>query len=167
MKNEKDSISEKLKLKLDLRKYPVRPHVGVGTVLINEQKLLLIKRKYNPDANKWAIPGGHLELGERCKDGAERETLEETGIRVRITDLAGIIDKIMYDNDKKVVYHYVLVNYNTEIIDGRFKDGVPPLKAQSDALDIKFVPFERINNYTITDSLRELLNNMGILKDDV
>ena len=49
----------------DTRKYPVRPHIGVGILLIRNKSLLIVKRKYNPDAGYWSIPGGHLELGEK------------------------------------------------------------------------------------------------------
>ncbi|NVM37183.1 MAG: NUDIX domain-containing protein, partial [Candidatus Lokiarchaeota archaeon] len=62
----------------DTRKYPVRPHIGVGILLIRNNHLLLIKRKYNPDAGYWSIPGGHLDLGEKVGKAAEREAFEET-----------------------------------------------------------------------------------------
>ncbi|MHA1339677.1 MAG: NUDIX hydrolase [Promethearchaeota archaeon] len=153
-----------MKLKHDLRKYPVRPHVGVGGVVIYDNKLLLIKRKFEPDAGKWAIPGGHLKLGEKTKDGAEREILEETGIKVKAKSLAGVVDKIQFDENDKIVFHYVLVNYNCEIIDERFDNGIPPLMPLDDAEDINFVPLDMINNYDITESLRELLIEMKILQ---
>jgi ADP-ribose pyrophosphatase YjhB (NUDIX family) len=161
---EKDPIIEKLKS--DLRKYPARPHVGIGALIIYKNKLLLIQRKYNPDAQMWSIPGGHLDLGEKCKVCAEREVLEETGIKIQATELAGISDKIVYDEEGKILYHYVLLNYNTEITDDRFLVGIPELHALSDTQDIKFVPFEEILNFDITDTLKELLFNIGILKKE-
>lgn len=159
---EKDPVIEKLKS--DLRKYPTRPHVGIGALIIYKNQLLLIQRKYDPDAQMWSIPGGHLNLGEKCKVCAEREVLEETGIKIHATDLAGISDKIMYDEKGKILYHYVLLNYYSEIDDDRFLVGIPALHAMSDTQDIKFVPFEDILNFDITDSLKELLYNIGILK---
>ena len=74
----------------DTRKYPVRPHVGVGILLIRDDHLLLIKRKYDPDAGYWSIPGGHVDLGEKVQDAAEREAFEETGFKVKVSKLAGI-----------------------------------------------------------------------------
>ncbi|MFW9989937.1 MAG: NUDIX hydrolase, partial [Candidatus Odinarchaeota archaeon] len=94
----------------DTRRYPIRPHVGVGVLLIRENQLLLVKRKYDPDAGYWSIPGGHLDIGEKVKKAAEREAYEETGFKVKVTELAGIIDKIMYDKNDKIEYHYVLLN---------------------------------------------------------
>lgn len=161
IKTQKDPEIEKLKD--NLRQYPTRPYIGVGAVIIYDRKIVFIKRKYEPDANLWAIPGGHLELGETCAHCAERETKEETGIDVVATTLAGVIDKIMYDEEGAIQYHYVLVNYNVEIVDERFSDGIPQLKATSDALDIKFVPFEEIENYNISNSVRQLLQDLGIL----
>lgn len=153
------------KLKYDLRKYPVRPHIGVGGMVLYRNMILLIKRKYDPGANLWSIPGGHLKLGETCKEGAVREFQEETTIKVVACDLAGLVDTIILDDQKKLKYHYVLINYYMEIIDERFEDGqeIPHLEAQSDAADIKFVPIKEIPNYEITKSLRTLLIELSLL----
>lgn len=141
----------------DTRKYPVRPHIGVGILLIRGNHLLLIKRKYNPDAGYWSIPGGHLDLGEKVITAAEREAYEETGFKVKVSGLAGIIDKIMYDNIGRIEYHYVLINYFVEQIEG---DPTQPPKAADDALDAKFVPFDDLKNYKLTESLIELLQQL-------
>jgi 8-oxo-dGTP diphosphatase len=143
----------------DTRKYPVRPHVGVGILLIRDNKLLLVKRKYDPDAGYWSIPGGHLELGERTVHAAEREGFEETGFNVKVVKLAGLIDKIMYDKNGKVEYHYVLINYFVEQIEGDQNQAPIP---DSDALKAKFVPFEDLRTYRLTDSLIELLKELKI-----
>ena len=143
----------------DTRKYPVRPHVGVGVLLIRDKTLLLIKRKYNPDAGYWSIPGGHLDLGEKVQVAAEREAYEETGFKVKVTKLAGIIDKIMYDDKGKIEYHYVLLNFFVEQIEGDENQAPVP---DDDALDAKFVPFDQLKNYKLTESLIELLKQLKI-----
>ena len=143
----------------DTRKYPVRPHIGVGVLLIRDNHLLLIKRKYNPDAGYWSIPGGHLDLGEKVVTAAEREAYEETGFKVKVSGLAGIIDKIMYDNIGRIEYHYVLINYFVEQIEG---NPTQPPKAADDALDAKFVPFDQFKKYKLTESLIELLKQLKI-----
>jgi len=143
----------------DTRKYPVRPHIGVGVLLVRNETLLLVKRKYNPDAGFWSIPGGHLELGEKVKNAAEREGFEETGFKVKVTKLAGIIDKVMKDEKGKIEYHYVLINYFVEQIEGH--PNQPPIP-DSDALEAKFVPFEELKNYRLTGSLIELLKQLKI-----
>jgi len=141
------------------RHYPRFPHIGVGVMLVRNNTLLLVKRKYNPDAGFWSIPGGHLDLGERTQKAAEREAFEETGFKVKVTELAGIIDKIMYDNEGKIEYHYVLLNYFVEQIEGGLDQ---PPKPADDALDAKFVPFDELKNYSLTDSLIELLKQLQI-----
>ena len=143
----------------DTRKYPVRPHVGVGVLLIRDNHLLLVKRKFDPDTGYWSIPGGHLDLGEKVESAAVREAFEETGFKVKISKLAGIINKIMYDNSGKIEYHYVLINYFVEQIEG---DPKQPPKAADDALDARFVPFNQLKSYKLTESLIELLKQLKI-----
>ncbi|MHA1256173.1 MAG: NUDIX hydrolase [Promethearchaeota archaeon] len=147
----------------DTRHYPVRPQVGVGVMMVRNindiPHLLLIRRKFNPDKGYWSIPGGHLDLGEKVQVAAVREAYEETGFKTKISNLAGIIDKIMYDKEGKIEYHYVLINYFVEQIEG---DPNQPPKAADDALDAIFVPFEEIKNYQLTVSLIELLKQLKI-----
>jgi len=143
----------------DTRKYPIRPHVGVGILLVRDKHLLLVKRKYNPDAGYWSIPGGHLDLGEEVEKAAEREGYEETGFKVKVTKLAGIIDKIMYDDNGKIEYHYVLLNFFVEQIEG--EENQAPI-ADDDALDAKFVPFNKLKDYQLTVSLIKLLKQLKI-----
>jgi len=147
----------------DTRHYPVRPHIGVGVMMVREidgiPHLLLVKRKFNPDAGYWSIPGGHLDLGERVEDAAVREAFEETGFKTRVTKLAGIINKVMLDKEGKVEYHYVLINYFVEQIEG---DPNQPPVADDDALEAKFVPFEELKSYRLTLSLIELLKRLKI-----
>ena len=141
----------------DLRRYPIVPLVGVGVLLIRDNSLLLVKRMYDPDAGYWSIPGGHLDLGERVQSAAEREGFEETGFKVRVTKLAGIIDKIMYDDTGKIEYHYVLINYFVEQTEGDRNQQPMP---DSDALDAKFVEFDELKTYKLTESLIELLKQL-------
>ncbi|MHA1932262.1 MAG: NUDIX hydrolase [Promethearchaeota archaeon] len=143
----------------DTRRYPIRPHVGVGILLVRDKHLLLVKRKYNPDAGYWSIPGGHLDLGEEVEKAAEREGFEETGFKVEVTKLAGIIDKIMYDRDMKIEYHYVLLNFFVEQIDGDKTQAPTP---DTDALDARFVPFNELKEYKLTISLIKLLKQLKI-----
>lgn len=143
----------------DTRKYPIRPHVGVGILLVRDHTLLLIKRKYDPDAGYWSIPGGHLDLGEKVQVAAEREAYEETGFKVKVTKLAGIIDKIMYDDNGKIEYHYVLLNFFVDQIEGDENQAPVP---DDDALDARFVQFDDLKEYKLTKSLIELLKQLKI-----
>ena len=163
---ESSQLNDLEKLKYDIRKYPVRPHIGVGGLLLYRNMILLIKRKYDPGANLWSIPGGHLKLGETCQEGAVREFEEETTVKGKAGELAGLVDTLIFDEDNKLKYHYVLINYYIIIDDDRFGEDkeIPQLKAQSDAVDIKFVSLEEISKYPIMDALRTLLTDLSILK---
>ncbi len=153
-------MTNKERLKpFELRRYPIVPLIGVGVLLTRNNSLLLVKRKYEPDAGYWSIPGGHLDLGEKIESAAEREGFEETGFKVRVTKLAGIIDKIMYDDKGKLEYHYVLINYFVEQIEGD-EDQLPI--PDSDALDAKFVLFDELKNYKLSVSLIELLKQLKV-----
>jgi ADP-ribose pyrophosphatase len=148
----------------DVRHYPVRPHVGVGGVITWENSVLLVKRKYNPNKGLWAIPGGHLKLGESVEEGALRECQEETGLKLQIRKLASVIDKIDWDTQGKVEYHYVLVDYWVDV-DACYTPDHPPIPAaQSDALEATFVHFDKLDTYALTKTVRQLFVDLGIMK---
>ncbi|MDH3365995.1 MAG: NUDIX hydrolase [Thermoplasmata archaeon] len=93
------------------REYPSHPLVGVGVVTIKDGKILLVKRAFEPSAGKWSIPGGLVEVGEKLSKAGERETEEETGIKVEILELINVFDMIDVDIDSRIKYHYVLVDF--------------------------------------------------------
>jgi len=158
-------FSEEQKLLHDLRHFPVRPHVGVGGVITWENSVLLVKRKFTPNQGLWAIPGGHLKLGERVADGALRECQEETGLKLTIRELASIIDKIDRDLEGKVEYHYTLVDFWIDV-DVCYTSKHPPIPiAQSDALEAVFVPYDQLFSYNLTNTVRKLFVDLEIMKD--
>jgi 8-oxo-dGTP diphosphatase len=128
------------------REYPQQPLVGVGAVIVEDGRVLLIKRGKAPLLGEWSIPGGMLELGETLRQGAEREALEETGLVVRATDLLGVFDRIVPDSivsnpakpneNKRILYHYVLIDFLCRRISG-------DVLAAGDAADARwFTPDE-------------------------
>src|SRR5712692_1297094 len=76
------------------REYPERPVVGIGGVIIDRGRTLLIRRGSEPLRGEWSIPGGTLELGESLEEGVARELLEETGITVRVIEIIEVFDRI-------------------------------------------------------------------------
>jgi 8-oxo-dGTP diphosphatase len=96
---------------VDSRLYPERPVVGVGAVILVDGKVVLIRRRYEPLAGRWSLPGGTLELGETLEEGVRREMLEETGLDIDVGPVIEVFDRIMLDDERRVRYHFVLVDY--------------------------------------------------------
>ncbi len=93
------------------RQYPDRPIVGVGAVILDEGKVVLIRRRYEPLAGRWSLPGGAVDLGETLETSVAREMKEETGLDVEVGPVIEVFDRIIVDEDQRVRYHYVLVDY--------------------------------------------------------
>ena len=129
------------------RLYPDQPIVGVGAIIISEGKILLEKRKNAPGKGKWSIPGGLVELGERIEQAVIREVKEETGLDVVEPCLVDVVDNVDLDENGKVKYHFVIVDYLVKV-----EKGV--LKAASDAEDLRWVPFNEVEGYDLTTSFR-------------
>jgi 8-oxo-dGTP diphosphatase len=127
--------------------YPKRPVVGVSAIILDGDKILLEKRKNSPGKGKWSVPGGLVELGERIEQAAIREVKEETGLDVYEPRLVGIVDHISLDESGTVKYHFVIVDYLVTV-----KSGKP--KAASDADALKWVPFNEVEEYDLTESFR-------------
>ena len=100
------------------RTYPERPIVGVGAIIIHEDRVLVVRRATEPLKGEWSVPGGMLELGEKLKDGIVREVQEETGLVVEPTEVIEVIDSIFADPDGRTRYHYVLIDYLCSVISG-------------------------------------------------
>src|ERR1700738_2736259 len=109
------------------REYPERPLVGVGGVVIDNGRALLIRRASEPLRGEWSIPGGMLELGETLEQGVARELLEETGLQVRVLELIEVFERIVYapngeradvDGLEGPRFHYVIADYLYERVRG-------------------------------------------------
>ena len=105
------------------RQYPERPIVGVGAVILDQVKVVLIKRRYEPLAGRWSLPGGGVELGETLEAGVAREMEEETGLQVEVGPVIEVFDRITMDEERRVLYHYVLVDYLCWPVGGRLRAG--------------------------------------------
>jgi ADP-ribose pyrophosphatase YjhB (NUDIX family) len=125
------------------REYPEHPLVGVGGVVIHRGRALLIRRGSKPLKGEWSIPGGMLELGEELEAGVQRELKEETGLDVEPRECILVFDRIMRE-DKRVRYHYVIVDYLCRRKRGR-------LRPASDVVDARWVRLEDLPKYHLTD----------------
>ncbi|MCU1270447.1 MAG: hydrolase, family [Acidobacteriaceae bacterium] len=140
------------------REYPQHPLVGVGAVIIEDGRVLLIKRGKAPLLGEWSIPGGMLELGETMRQGAEREALEETGIVVRATDLLGVFDRVVPDDKKATLYHYVLIDFLCQKIFG-------DVLAAGDAADARWFTPDEVAEISLPEDTRNIVQ-LGFSKAD-
>jgi ADP-ribose pyrophosphatase YjhB (NUDIX family) len=127
----------------------MQPIVGVGAVIVQDGKLVLIKRGVEPSKGKWSIPGGAVELGEGVRDTAIREAKEECGLDIKLVGDKPMdaIDNVVPDEKGRLQYHYILLQFLA-----RPKGGT--LKPTSDATEARWVPLEEVEKYDLTSSFR-------------
>jgi 8-oxo-dGTP diphosphatase len=132
------------------REFPDAPRVGVGAVILDGERVLLARRGQPPGQGKWSIPGGLVHLGERIEDALVREVEEESGLRVRLLGLCGVIDRVIREQDV-VRYHYVIIDYVAESVGGR-------LQAGSDVAEVRWVHMDDLGQYDTTDGLADMVH---------
>lgn len=130
-----------------------RPLVGVGVVVIDQGRLLLIKRGGSVRLGYWAIPGGKVRYGERLVDAAVREVREETGLEI---ELGGVlwVGEALGDGDPPD-HHFALIDFSGRVVGGE-------MAAEDDAADAAFVPLGEVRSLPLTPPMFELLDHLGI-----
>jgi len=139
------------------REYPDRPVVGVGGVIIDDGRALLIRRGSEPLRGEWSIPGGTLELGETLAEGVARELLEETGLVVRVLGQIEVFERIYTEKSggaskkkKRPRFHYVIVDYFCERISGEPRAG-------SDVTDVAYAREDELDKFHLTETALRIL----------
>jgi len=117
------------------REYPESPLVGVGAVIVDhhgeDHRVLLIRRGQPPLLGEWSLPGGVLECGETLREAVVREAREETGFVVETGEMLGVYERVIRDDERRVRYHYVLIDFLCRPVGG-------DLKAGSDAAAVRW-----------------------------
>jgi 8-oxo-dGTP diphosphatase len=138
------------------REYPDAPLVGVGAIIIDQERVLLVRRGKEPLAGSWSIPGGLLDIGETLSQAVVREAFEETGLTVEAGELLGVYDRIMPDADQRTRYHYVLVDFLCRRISGE-------LQAAGDAADARWFTSSELGQISLAEDTAEVIR-MGFLR---
>jgi 8-oxo-dGTP diphosphatase len=141
------------------RAYPDRPFVGVGAVILQGEQVVLIKRRFEPLAGQWSLPGGAVDVGETLAECVGREMLEETGLVVEVGPVIEIFDSIVRDDDGRVRFHYVLVDYLCRPIGGA-------LTAGSDVADAVFVHPSELARFAPADPATAVIRRALALSRD-
>ena len=145
----------------DSREYPARPIVGVGAVVyvtpgdaaalgLPSPGVILVRRGHPPLAGEWSLPGGTLEVGETLDGAIAREVAEETGLVVRVGPVIDVFDRIMLDDQERVQYHFVLVDYLCRPAGGT-------LRAGSDAVDIVIADPAALESFRLTEKAASVI----------
>jgi 8-oxo-dGTP diphosphatase len=126
-----------------VRKYPERPIVGVGAVIIDSDRVLLVKRAHEPLKGEWSLPGGAVEVGESLAAALVREVREETCLDVTVGPVVEVLDRIGRDATDRVEYHFVIVDYLCRVSSGTATRG-------SDAEEIQWAQRNDLPSYRLT-----------------
>jgi len=135
-----------------------RPVVAVGVMLLDGDRVLLVKRARPPAVGKWTVPGGKVELGESLEAAALRELEEETGLRCTLGPLVEVLDRVVRAPDGAVEFHYVILDFLGSAPTGT-------LRAGSDSADARFVPIAELGSYEVTDGLFPVVERARLIRD--
>ena len=133
------------------RDYPERPIIGVAAVLIENDRVTLVRRGRAPAYGEWSLPGGAVELGETLENAVIREVIEEIGLEVEVLELVAVLDRIFLDKEGQIQFHYVILDFLCRELGGE-------LLASSDAMSCAQVPLFALDEYKLTKETKEVIN---------
>lgn len=129
--------------------FPSSPVVGVGAVVVQDGKALIVKRAHEPRKGEWSLPGGRVELGETLVDAAKREIKEETGLDVDVGPIVEVFDRV-HRLDDRVRYHFVIVDYLCTPCGGT-------LTAGDDADSVAWVRGDELEAFSVNEHAARVL----------
>ena len=131
---------------------PPTPEVCVGAVVVDDERLLLIRRGHGPAAGEWSIPGGRVEAGETVQEAVVRELAEETALEGVCGELIGWVERLDAD------HHFVILDFAVSLLEAR--EPTPG----DDAVEARWVPLWDVAEMALVDGLAEFLHDHDILK---
>ncbi|MGH9177084.1 MAG: NUDIX hydrolase [Acidimicrobiales bacterium] len=127
------------------------PELCVGAVVVDDERLLLVRRGHGPAAGTWSVPGGRVDRNETLAEAVLRELLEETGLDGVCDELIGWVERI------DAGHHFVILDFRVRVLD----PGDPV--AGSDAAEAAWVPLIDVAGLCLAEGLAEFLHEHGIL----
>lgn len=132
------------------RRYPARPLLGVGALILDTGRVLLVERGKPPLIGYWSLPGGLVETGERLEDALVREVLEETGLDVTADEIATVFERVMPDAAGTCEYHYVLIDFYCSVRGGDLRPG-------DDSKNVRWFHLAELPDLLMTAGTREVI----------
>jgi mutator protein MutT len=132
------------------RRYPERPLVGVGALIVDSGRVLLARRGKEPLKGEWTLPGGLVETGETLVQAVKREALEETALSLNVHEVAAVLDRIYPDASGRIEYHYILVDYLCSVAAGEARAG-------SDIDEVQWFTRDELAGLELPEFTRELI----------
>ena len=129
-----------------MRKYPDRPIVAVGAVILDGDRVLLVKRGQEPLKGEWSLPGGVVELGETLEAALTREVREETSLDIVVGPVVEVLDSIRRDAAGRAEYHYIIIDYACRVRGGTSSEA----SRGTDADDVQWVAATDLERYGVT-----------------
>ncbi|HZU72541.1 MAG TPA: NUDIX domain-containing protein [Acidimicrobiales bacterium] len=121
------------------------PRLAVGAVVVEDDRLLMVRRGRGAAAGEWSVPGGRLEWGETMAEALVREVHEETGVEVVCEELLGWVERI--DDE----HHFVIFDFCARALD------VVEPTAGDDAVEAAWVPLHQVPELNLVRGLGEFL----------
>ena len=128
-----------------------RPEVCVGAVVLDDDRLLLIRRGHGPAAGEWSLPGGRVEFGETMVEALVREVKEETGLDIVAGDYLGHVERFGTD------HHFVIHDFLATAFDAE------PVAAGDDAVEAAWFELSHVSELNLTEGLAEFLADHHVI----
>lgn len=129
------------------------PELCVSAVVIDDERLLLVRRGRGRAQGVWAVPGGRVRSGELLAEAVVRELFEETGIEGVCGNLIGVLE-LLDDEDGP---HQVLLSYAVTLMEA------PEPVAGDDAAEARWVLLVDVADYRLAPGLAEFLHDHGVI----
>lgn len=133
--------------------------LGVGALIFDGPKLLIVERGREPLKGFWSLPGGAVETGETLAEAIAREVLEETGLIVEVVRQFEIFERIMPDAAGRAEYHYVLVDFICRVAGGG-------LAAGDDVSRVEWVTQQDLAAYRLTEGTLAVIERAFARNED-
>ena len=140
------------------RRYPEHPIVAVGVLLLDGERVLLVRRARPPQPGRWTVPGGGVEVGETLEEAAARELREETGLGCTLGPIVEVLDRVVHDSDGKIEFHYVILDLLGTQPTGELRVG-------SDASEARWVTLAELTGLDTTDGLEPVIRRALAMRD--